>query len=211
MWMHLFSFYGAAAPSFLWWMHAPPDAVVLPQSFFWCGRIRTPLHVLKIFLSKTPPSLQWCDCLSALSQSIFITSQSISLTLNGATVNPHTPEWSANRLPLLGKKKNQKLLSIPYTLVLSFSISWTQPHFLPTYMLHPSIFTCQNQLCNLPFGKNDAMLTGLILHFSKKKKKKKNHNPLVSFLNTALFPINVLLTPPAWTWHLTSPCVSLIP
>ena len=110
-------------------MHAPPDAVVLPQSFFWCGRIRTPLHVLKIFLSKTPPSLQWCDCLSALSQSIFITSQSISLTLNGATVNPHTPEWSANRLPLLGKKK--KNLS-------------PSPEHSPTFCPH----TC----CILPFS-----------------------------------------------------------
>ena len=29
--------------------------------------------------------------------------------------------------------------------------------------------------------------------------------PLVSFLNTTLLPINVLLTPPAWKGHLTSP------
>ena len=76
-----------------------------------------------------------------LSQLISLTSQSISLTLNGATANPHAPKWSANPLLFPTSQTIKVPLFAPewcgYTFFFSFFCCKSCPLSLKTKLSKP--------------------------------------------------------------------------
>ena len=134
----------------------------------------------------------WCGCLLSLT------------VLNWSPFSPL--QWCPTDL-LFTLQKNHLvslhwflLVLLPFfsfALLQSVSPPLNTTPFSVYIQLHPFLFTCQNRLWKIFFQKEKWCYAHRI------------DSPLPKKI-TALLPINILLTPPAWIWHLTSPKINFL-